>query len=247
MQYNERSVRSGRDADPTRTYESRDVQIEIRVKNARLLDAIEARWGKIIDAQWAKRNKQGARPVVKMAAALAGVHQSAMSALLRLALPAYGRWGKPSSTVSTIVDALDVPVAELFPPEICAERVKPAIRYLDCEQFQQLSAVPDRAAIAPAPDDPGVQADYYPKAIERLMVNLRPSEREVIERRFGLNGNEPQTRNEIAGARGVSITAIAATERRALGRLRREASHIGALDWLDVPGCSENAVSERGR
>ena len=70
---------------------SRDVRVEFRFKNARLLDAIEARWGKIINQVWASKlgNQKSARPVVSESASLAQVHPSSMGDLLRMSTSAY--------------------------------------------------------------------------------------------------------------------------------------------------------------
>ncbi len=59
-----------------------------------------------------------------------------------------------------------------------------------------------------------------------VLGELRPREREVLVRRFGLEGEE-QTYEEIAVALGVCRSTVRSIEARALGQLRRVLSRRG--------------------
>lgn len=59
--------------------------------------------------------------------------------------------------------------------------------------------------------------------LREVLGELRPREREVIVRRFGLEGKE-QTYEEIAVALGVCRSTVRSVEARALGQLRQALS-----------------------
>jgi DNA-directed RNA polymerase sigma subunit (sigma70/sigma32) len=58
---------------------------------------------------------------------------------------------------------------------------------------------------------------------------LIPRYREVLERRAGMNGHEPQSLREIAAALGCSHERVRQLESLAIFRLRRVAEEGGAL------------------
>lgn len=72
-------------------------------------------------------------------------------------------------------------------------------------------------------DDLASQVARRLQAVEavNLVDYLSELEREVIELRYGLNGNQPLTQREVAERRGVSRPYISRVERRALDRLCR--------------------------
>ena len=51
---------------------------------------------------------------------------------------------------------------------------------------------------------------------------LAPREREIIERRYGLNGRLPQTQREIAAKCGISRSYVSRLEKKALEKLGRK-------------------------
>ena len=195
---------------------SRDIQIELRVKNARLLDAIELRWGKIIDQVWKAKhgNHKSARPVVTESASLARVHPSSMGDLLRMSISAYKRTGEPTKTARMIAEALDETVEYLFPPELCSKNIPITRTYLSQETFLSLSDVPAREAITPGPDEESAL-----NRVERLLLLVSPREEKVLRARFGFDGN-PQTLEDIGGNFGVTRERIRGIELKALAKIR---------------------------
>lgn len=55
--------------------------------------------------------------------------------------------------------------------------------------------------------------------LRALVQELPPREREVLSRRYGLNGGTPQTQQEVAGKMGISRSYVSRIEKRALKRL----------------------------
>jgi RNA polymerase sigma factor (sigma-70 family) len=81
---------------------------------------------------------------------------------------------------------------------------------------------------APGPDE-RLLADATMGLIEAALASLRPRDREVLERRFGLAGRRPQTLEEIGSDFGLTRERIRQIELRALDRLART-SRGGLVD-----------------
>ena len=60
------------------------------------------------------------------------------------------------------------------------------------------------------------------KLYEKIKKILKERERTIIELRFGLNGNEPKTQNEIAKSMGISRSYVSRIETKAIGKLAKE-------------------------
>ena len=71
-------------------------------------------------------------------------------------------------------------------------------------------------------------------AVERTLAKLRPSERDIIELRFGLTDGQPKTLEEIAQKRGVTRENIRQIEARALIRLRMPHIRRDLEGFVDV-------------
>ena len=70
------------------------------------------------------------------------------------------------------------------------------------------------------------------KEIERLLNVLDKRERTIIEERFGLNGKEPKTLNEVGEKLGISRERVRQLEQRALKKLRTLAMKRHLKDFL---------------
>lgn len=198
---------------------SRDIRIEFRVKNARLLDAIEQRWGGIIDQVWAakKGNHKSGRPLVAESASLAQVSPSAMGNLLKMSTPAYRKkTGEPTTPARMIAEALDETVEYLFPPRLCSVNIPVTHAYLSEETFLSLSDVSDREAITPGPDE---QEESDLDRVNRLLSLVSPRHANILRARFGLEG-KPQTLRRIAEREDVTSSTIRQMEQRAMSKIR---------------------------
>jgi RNA polymerase primary sigma factor len=74
--------------------------------------------------------------------------------------------------------------------------------------------------MAPAADELLLRKSFE-EAIHLALSSLTPREREVIRLRFGLDGNEPRTLQEIGVAMSISRERVRQIESRALARLRQ--------------------------
>lgn len=60
------------------------------------------------------------------------------------------------------------------------------------------------------------------KLYDKIKTALKDRERTIIELRFGLNGKEPKTQNEIAKNMGISRSYVSRIETKAIGKLAKE-------------------------
>ncbi len=68
--------------------------------------------------------------------------------------------------------------------------------------------------------------------LAKALESLDPRMRQVVERRFGLDGEKPQTLEELGAELGVTRERVRQLELRALRALRESAP--GLLDYLSV-------------
>ena len=60
------------------------------------------------------------------------------------------------------------------------------------------------------------------KLYEKIANVLKDREKIIIELRFGLNGREPKTQNEVAKMLGISRSYVSRIETKAIGKLAKE-------------------------
>ena len=60
------------------------------------------------------------------------------------------------------------------------------------------------------------------KLYKKISEVLQDREKMIIEFRFGLNGREPKTQNEIAKMLGISRSYVSRIETKAIGKLSKE-------------------------
>jgi RNA polymerase primary sigma factor len=90
----------------------------------------------------------------------------------------------------------------------------------------------DVIAAEPGEDVETLDVVLREEVIERLLSLLPPTEREVLKRRYGLNGDkDPKSHDKIARELGISRSSVGNLERRALSRLA-QAREIEALHEL---------------
>ena len=57
---------------------------------------------------------------------------------------------------------------------------------------------------------------------EKMKKTLKDREEEILNLRFGLDGNKPKTQKEIAKMLGISRSYVSRIETKAIGKLARE-------------------------
>jgi len=99
----------------------------------------------------------------------------------------------------------------------------------------------------PEVEDPAETHDarFLRSALERELETLSPRERAILEARFGMEGGEPPTLEEIGQQMGLSRERVRQLEHRALARLRERQAirRLGAAFEL-VPGGEERQATQ---
>jgi RNA polymerase primary sigma factor len=90
--------------------------------------------------------------------------------------------------------------------------------------------IEDRAT---PPLDEALMRESFERQIHALLERLDPRERSIVERRFGLNGGEPETLAEIGASLNVTRERIRQIEANALSKLRRSHSARRLLGHLN--------------
>jgi RNA polymerase sigma factor (sigma-70 family) len=94
----------------------------------------------------------------------------------------------------------------------------------------------DRLADTELPDPvDALAAEKLAPALHDLVAHLEPREREILRLRFGLDGGESHTLQEIGDSLGLSRERVRQIETRALARLRRGAERGGLHTLLERP------------
>jgi RNA polymerase sigma factor (sigma-70 family) len=73
----------------------------------------------------------------------------------------------------------------------------------------------------------------FAEQIQAMVAGLDEKEREVIRMRFGLDGDEPRTLQEIGAALGLSRERIRQIESKAKEKLRRSQQAQGLRGYLN--------------
>ena len=58
------------------------------------------------------------------------------------------------------------------------------------------------------------------------LENLEGREKQIIEMRFGINGEEEKTQKEVADLLGISQSYISRLEKKIIGRLKKELNKL---------------------
>jgi RNA polymerase primary sigma factor len=93
----------------------------------------------------------------------------------------------------------------------------------------------DRAAIELLEDEQGVTPEWELEAheiglgLQDALASLRPMEADILRRRFGLDGRQPETLREIGERYALSRERIRQLQERAVGNIRAELSRMELL------------------
>jgi RNA polymerase sigma factor (sigma-70 family) len=178
-------------------------RIEIKVRNAPLYRAVTAHHKTV--AEFCRAHD---------------FRQSLIGDLLNLKrspIRANGEWTKTAKKLADITGLLP---DELF-PDACQIRLE--------KNVAAFEASPEQVAAIMAPDDPerALSFEEMKRDVRRSVSRLYPSLRKVLILRFGLNGDEPQTLEQIAKQIGVTRERVRQLEMKGMRRLRESARPLG--------------------
>ncbi len=179
----------------------KDYMIEIKIKNNWLLT----------------RMKAVGLPTAAMLSRASGVGQTVIGSYLNLSRPAIdAKSGKLRLTVLKLSKTLKCLPEDMFPPqhiEGVLHKNKAEV-LADAEDIKELIAPPQHQL-----PDSGIRRTEFLQEIESLLGRLNPRQRHVIESRFGLNGNDPMTLDELGKQLNITQERTRQIELKALRKL----------------------------
>jgi len=148
-------------------------------------------------------------------------HQIALLGEIARATADLGQEREDPPAVEELAGVLGVPIEHIIEVRrsvLPLRSLDDVLQEGDERSLQAFLSDPDQAA----PDAGVVQASSR-ALVERLLARLDARARFILERYFGLDGEEPFTLEEIAARLGVSRERIRQLKEQALGRLRHPA------------------------
>ena len=188
----------------------KDLRNELRFKNAALLRAIEEQFQHLTLAAY--NSNPGL--LVKVAT-LIGVPYSRLSQLVNLKLSPWRKDGSFKRGALEIAEALGRDPIEIFPPAVYSGRFASA-RSTEVESQAFLPLCHKDAFLLSSCED---HTQEVQESIDAVMKTLKPREEKILNMRFGRNGYEPMTLQEIGGQMNLSKDRIRQIEAKALRKL----------------------------
>jgi len=154
-------------------------------------------------------------------AQLIGTNLDYYSALENMRLSPLTHKGKWRTTALKCAEYFDCSPEELFPKGIIAVDSSRAERTMDYDELSppSLSEYGKRLLLLSEPESM-VEANELAQQIRGLTTTLTPREEQVLQLRFGLNGQDLHTLNEVAEIYKVGPERIRQIESKALRKLR---------------------------
>lgn len=136
--------------------------------------------------------------------------------------PVYEVGGEIKPVAEKIAQALDCELADIWPRYFCP--IQQYAKIGDREVTEMSIGEQSLLAAMPLEDLVILREDRYCD-MEKLMCNLLPREREVINLRFGREGETESTLEDIATKFSISRERVRQIERKALRRIKWQIDH----------------------
>ena len=149
-----------------------------------------------------------------------GLHQTDVGRVANLKVSLYNTRGEIRPIFTRLSRVLRCLPEDLIPPQHsdAALPVNTGNVEISFEEIQTL--LPGYTVEAPLLPDAVIEQHELAAALESLIDTLTPREKRIIERRFGLDGEEPCTLEVLGKEFGVTRDRIRQIEQRALRRLK---------------------------
>ncbi len=129
---------------------------------------------------------------------------------------------------------------ELFPPSVLGVDTAVATRRLDGDDLFPLLSQDQERLLLEGPDAEHDRAELR-EQVQHALASLRPREAEVLRQRFGLDGEEPRTLDEVGSTLGVLGERVRQIEARALRLLRHPKRSRALAAFTSQPGEAADA------
>lgn len=160
--------------------------------------------------------------------------------------PIHRRTGEWTKAAQAVAEYHGLGPEELWPRDVLKVKQRKVVATMDAETLAVFEAFEASRDLPPAPTAALIEEDRR-RVLGAALAQLRPVERKVIERRFGLDGNEPETLDAIARKastnfrsgrqmKGVTKETIRHRESKAIQEIRSALRRQGiGLDDLVGP------------
>lgn len=208
------------------TVSNATLRIEARFKNARLFNAILA----VAILPTSHGRTYGP---IKSWCHAHNLCCGVVHGLLNLRVKPVLRNSRVRPICARIAALLNDDISYLFPADLYQIRWPSLATETDHEPFMlQLSAVPRVMFQLPPQHEDQYIARQMTAALDSAIDQLTPSEAAVVRARFGLNGDDEQTRDVIGAKMGFSQQRIHQIEVKALNKLRHPSRSKLLKHWL---------------
>ena len=192
---------------------SEDYRVTVKVRNNRLLEAIEAS-GHACGLKFAK---------------LAGVSYQSLWQLVAMTLSPQTPSGEWRAPVLKLADFLGVLPDEIFTDShLIALADNKAEFKMDAAEIELLTGAREVPAL-----EEKVQAEELRGKMREALATLPGRTRQILEARFGLNGAEPKMLKELAKEWGLSVDRVRQIEAKGLQFLRNPKRSHELRDFND--------------
>ncbi len=143
----------------------------------------------------------------------------------------------------TLAVYLGVPADVLFPAELQEVTGSPTTIEL-AVTIQAAAALGRQAAIDASDPFLLLEGEWRQEAIKDALETLRPRERDILIKRYGLDGNDPETLREVGEDLGVTASRARQIEAKALRKMRHptRSRNLRAEPWLPPTPTSDEAA-----
>jgi len=196
----------------------KDYQIEIKVKNARIMRLME---------------REGIKSALELARR-AGVEPNTVGWVINMKIAAYRQSGAVRTHVDKICKVLRCLPEDLFPPPQLHEPMKENKRviYAHVEDLAAIGATMHQRTLPP--DKKFELEDSRKRFLASVKSRLNDREFQIIDRVFGISSGEVETLEKISKDFGVTSCRIASIKEKALRKLRRPMR--SGVDFLEALG-----------
>ena len=147
---------------------------------------------------------------------LSGATSEQIYKMLSLKMTPFKEDGTLRSSVEKVCDFLNATPYEIFPPQHINTPLKNNVAFYEAS-LEEVARITNKAQSDP---QKLIEQTEAKKAVAIAVSCLSARDADVIEKRFGLNGHQPMTLDEIGKEQGVTGNTIRIIEQRALMRLR---------------------------
>jgi hypothetical protein len=161
-----------------------------------------------------------------------GLTYHLVNEIISFKLPFYGKRGEITGHIIKLADALQVLPDYIYPQE---RREKPLTqnKYIVETRKADLMQIASGARNDALPVDDRKMLEDFAPTIHRLMDELSPRQREVLDRRFGITTGHEETLDEVGAALKVGRERVRQIEAKAIRKMKHPERSRNLREYLE--------------